>query len=463
MGLINGRRVSLFVAVAAMETCWVVAWAHALLSRQAVPLPGAFAWRVFSLYIAALVLGGALSRYTSRFKPWLLGMVALLTLWLFLGVTPGGLLRATNGSSVPASSTSVIMLLLGFLVWYRALRIPGQIGDVRAIARQFQVGLLLLVVALLITSQTSISLSGLVVVFFGSGLLAVALTRIEEVAITEPGGAAPLSSEWVATLAGTLAVTGVVAVSTGQVITTGVARWVLKPFALLLQFAVLVLATLVAEIMSQLLPLLQWLIGDVALQELQERMEVLQDFRPPDLPEDPTGSPLLSPALQRALVTVLVTGAVLLGIWLLVRSFRRWQLNQSFTPGGVRERVGAEGGLAEDLTDYLRDQWAQLRHLADPRRFFTRMGTGSPQTIYANLLALMAAGGYPRQPEQTPYEYQPVATQALSGCESEIAHITVAYVAAHYGEVAVSAQELATLQEDWRTVKTEGKMWLEQT
>jgi hypothetical protein len=420
MGLINGRRVSLFVAVAAMETCWVVAWAHALLSRQAVPLPGAFAWRVFSLYIAALVLGGALSRYTSRFKPWLLGMVALLTLWLFLGVTPGGLLRATNGSSVPASSTSVIMLLLGFLVWYRALRIPGQIGDVRAIARQFQVGLLLLVVALLITSQTSISLSGLVVVFFGSGLLAVALTRIEEVAITEPGGAAPLSSEWVATLAGTLAVTGVVAVSTGQVITTGVARWVLS-------------------------------------------MEVLQDLRPPDLPEDPTGSPLLSPALQRALVTVLVTGAVLLGIWLLVRSFRRWQLNQSFTPGGVRERVGAEGGLAEDLTDYLRDQWAQLRHLADPRRFFTRMGTGSPQTIYANLLALMAAGGYPRQPEQTPYEYQPVATQALSGCESEIAHITVAYVAAHYGEVAVSAQELATLQEDWRTVNTEGKMWLEQT
>jgi hypothetical protein len=316
-------------------------------------------------------------------------------------------------------------------------------------------------VALLIASQSDISLSGLVVTYFASGLLAVALTRIEEVAITEPGGAAPLSSKWAATLAGTLAVTGVVAVSAGQLITTGVARWVLKPITLLLQFAVLVFATLVAEIMSQLLPLLQWLIGDVALQELQERMEGLQAFRPPELPEDPNGSPFLSAALQRALVTVLVAGAILLGVWLLIRSFRRWQLNRSLTPGGIRDRVDPEGGLAEDLADYLRDQWAQLRQLADPRRFLRRMGTGSPQAIYANLLALMAAGGSPRQPEQTPYEYEPVAVQALSGCESEIAHITAAYVAAHYGEAAVSSQELASLQADWEAVKSEGKMWLE--
>jgi hypothetical protein len=138
-------------------------------------------------------------------------------------------------------------------------------------------------------------------------------------------------------------------------------------------------------------------------------------------------------------------------------------MNQSFTPGGVRERVDAEGGLGKDLADYLRDQWAQLRHLADPRRFFRRMGTGSPQAIYANLLVLMAAGGYPREPEQTPYEYEPVVAQALSGCESEIAHITAAYVTAHYGEIAVNAQELAILQEDWEIVKSEGKMWLDQT
>jgi hypothetical protein len=117
--------------------------------------------------------------------------------------------------------------------------------------------------------------------------------------------------------------------------------------------------------------------------------------------------------------------------------------------------VNTQGSLPQDLSDFLREQWQRLPSAADLRRRFTRLGTDSARAIYANLLALLAQAGRPRQPEQTPYEYQPVAEDALSTRQAEVRAITEAYVRAHYGETPPKARELARLQQAWRRIKSQ--------
>jgi hypothetical protein len=123
--------------------------------------------------------------------------------------------------------------------------------------------------------------------------------------------------------------------------------------------------------------------------------------------------------------------------------------------------VEADGNLVQDLADFAREKWAQLRGLADVRRLFRQSGTESVQAIYTNFLTLMAAGGFARDGHQTPYEYEPVAEKALPPCEPDIAVITEAFVRARYGEVDVGAQELESLQKAWESIRGEGEVWLD--
>jgi len=53
--------------------------------------------------------------------------------------------------------------------------------------------------------------------------------------------------------------------------------------------------------------------------------------------------------------------------------------------------------------------------------------------IYAHVSALAAEQGYPRASHETPYEYLPALEQAFPESHEEVAHITGAYVAVHYG------------------------------
>jgi hypothetical protein len=330
-------------------------------------------------------------------------------------------------------------------------------------ARHFQIGVLIMVGALLVTLGVPAQITDLVIAYFGFGLLAIALTRIEEVAHAESGGVAPFNLKWVATLATTLVVAGLIVLLVSQVITVGTVRWLLRPFATLLNVVLFLGIMLITTLVMQVLPLLQWLLGDISLDKMEKAMQELQDLTSPaqELEEVPE-TPLLSPQIQEALWVSFVVLVLLVVLWLVVRSFRRWRMREYATPGGVRETVDAEATLAEDLADYLREQWRRLREL-DLRRFFQRLGQemGSVRAIYASLLALLAAADHPRQPEQTPYEFQPVAEEALPTRKTDLAAITEAYVRARYGELETSPEELARLQEAWQRVRTDGQELLD--
>ena len=172
------------------------------------------------------------------------------------------------------------------------------------------------------------------------------------------------------------------------------------------------------------------------------------------------GMPLFGPELFEALKVIFFVLLFLFVVWLVIRSFRRWRMYQYATPGGTREQIEFEGTLAQDLAEFLQDRWRRLQQAADLRRIFARLGSDSVRAIYANLLAMLAAADRPRQPEQTPYEYEPVAEEALPTRKTDIRAITQAYVRVRYGEEETDPEELARMQDAWKRIKAEGKKLL---
>ena len=457
MGIINWRREALFLAVAGMETCWVVAWSRVLLSRPEPAVTGISWWSVLALYVVALAAARAVGHLELHRGPWFIGVAAFLTSLLLLRINLGSVLQNLDHLTDPSIAKEILTLLVGFIVWFRALGIPAQAGDTRSIARHFQVGVLILVVALLVTEWFSTQMTDLVIVYFGFGLLAVALTRIEEVARTDPSGAAPFDLKWVMTLAMTLLIAGFTALLTTQVFTVETTRWLLRPFVMLLNIILFVLTALATLLIAQIWPLIRWLLGFLSLEEAEQTVEELGEFTPLDPQNEMSDPSLLIQELAKALGVILLVALILVALWVVVRSFRRWQMHQYATPGGVRDTVSSDGTVAEDLKGFLHDQWQRIREAADLSRLLRRDGTGSARAIYANMLALLAAANRPRRPEQTPYEFVPIAVEVLPTRQAEIAAITEAYVRARYGEVTISAEKLAWLQEAWERIKADSR------
>jgi hypothetical protein len=454
MDIVNWRREGLLLAIAAMETCLIVAWSRVFLSRGDLAAADLSWWSLFFLYLIALLVTRLLGTFQPRHGPAILLLLALFSTFFLLQVNPGGMLQLYARVAEPSTTVTFVVLLAAVVVWFRAVRIPDQLGDSRTMARRFQIGLVLMLGAVLGMLGTEASMSDLVLAYFGSALLGMALTRMEEVARAEPGGGAPLDRKWAATLAATLMVGGILTLVVTRVVSVTTLRWLLRPVVLFIQVVAFVSAALAAQLAAQLLPLLRWLLGDVSLEGLQSGVEGLRPLEPPPLPEQEEGL-VLSPQLQDILLFGLGLVLALVAAWLLLRSFQRWQLGRATTAGATRESVPPDGSLVQDLSDFLQDKWAQLRQGVDLRRLLRR--DGSVRAIYANLLAMLAAAEHPRRPEETPYEFQSVAQGVFPTRDADISAITEAYVRAHYGEDVIGPAELAELQGAWARIREDGE------
>lgn len=464
----NWRRTLLFLTVAGMETCWVAGWSRVILGYPGLGGAGLSWWSVYALYLIAVATARLVGPRGGRAR-WLTGAAALLTSallvkanlypdagWFDAAWVNRFVTRLTDLSA--GLSLEMLTLLLGFFAWYRGLRIPMRHVGVRTIADQFWMGLLLMAGAALARAWVPSAISGLVVAYFALGLLAVALTRIEEVARTEPSGAPPFGLNWIATLLATLGVAGVAVLLLTRVLTVETVRWLLRPFAILLAVVFSAFGVLISLVVQYLVfPLFIRFFGSIPVEP--PNLWPIEPFAEQKGPGRPI--PPLNPELLHALRILLVVALVLIAVWLLVRSFRGWRVRQYATAGGVRERVTPRGTLAGDLAGFLRDGWRRLRRAADLRRRFRRYGTGSVRGIYANLLALLAAADHPRQPGQTPYEYEPIAGEVLPARKAEIEAITEAYVRVRYGELEVAPEELAHLQAAWKRIQADGEKLLE--
>ena len=101
--------------------------------------------------------------------------------------------------------------------------------------------------------------------------------------------------------------------------------------------------------------------------------------------------------------------------------------------------------------------WDRLRDLANLAQRF-RPGQGlldaiSVENIYANLSRTARERGFPRQPSQPATRYLPDLVRAFPGCADEATRITNAYERVHYGDRRPSAEELAQVRADYKTMQ----------
>lgn len=355
----------------------------------------------------------------------------------------------------PLWGRDITVFLLVLFLWWRGLALTRRRVDIRETGLRLRVGSLIiapLVVGVAALYDTPVF--GFVLLYFFVSLLAVSLTRAEQIALDRTGRSYPIGARWLAVITLTslfvVAVAGLVAlVLSGR----GLAQLVgwSAPLWEGLRFFATTLVSIVSYLTFLLLTPVFWLIG-----RLGDYLRSL-NLVPPELAmEQPLFQETNLEALLREmarpeepiylwvsrLLVLLFIALLLFLVYLAVSRFlgeRRLVLQ-------AEERAGRpEGGASPRrsrgrLGDRLRF-WQQWRAAASIRR------------IYQEMSALAASYGYPRASSQTPYEYRQTLAELWPGGQVESELITQAYVRVRYGELPEHASELQALHEAWEHLR----------
>lgn len=456
---VGWRREALYLATGLMEVCWLtplflaaVGPARSLpLGRTALVLAGLlllFFWlarreghpRRVRLALATALVGAVLAA-------WRVFLPSAYPWWepAWLREALAGLVLG-QGTGYWAAAVSVLVL------WWRGVSLSRRSFTFQAVALSFRVGVLVLAVAaavleLLVGRQVYL----LIYLFFFSGLVAVALARMEEVGV----GRGPHGRSFEAFWAGLALLGAAVLVALGSVwaaVASPAGRALIArlwaPIGNALLVAVLAVVSLLlapfAPLLERLVTALSGLWRDLFTPELAE---VLANLGQDTL--DQTLSPLVAYLAVASVLLRLLCGAglllalVLAGVWLLrQRQERSEQQAADYEAAGIGLR-DTWRGVREAGLDRLRSALDALRGLR-PRPDL--LAAISVRAIYANTVRLAAARGYPRPPARTPYEHLPALLAAFPGAEAEARAITDAYVAVHYGERPATREEVAALR-----------------
>jgi len=463
------HRELVFLALGTMDVCVITPLFAALLSSiiPVRPLP------VTAVFLGAVLAAHYLARLTLRLslrpalRSSLLGLGILVSGLLVVHqllhaqtrlLDPAWLVGIFSGLRRGSPSHEVLIFLLVLFLWWRGLVLAQRRLDSTSVAFHFRLGLVM------IAATTALSASILswpyhyfVFAFFFASLLGIALARAEEVGQRYGGGQSPFGLGWLATLvAASLAVLllagGLTALLTGENLGLFLVP-ALQVLRIVLIGLVYGLAWIAQIVIAPLLAILQQEELRRRLEEVSRRLTSFQPLRPREMePQEPPFT-VEQLALARA---VGIVGGVLLLLLLVALSLRRLRARAGERRDEERESVWEGAHLRHGLRDLL---W-HGRHRLDEaaaalsRSFLSRfLAATTIRRIYAHVGALAAERGYPRASYETPYEYLPTLEQAFPYSREEVARITEAYIAIHYGEMPERPDDLATIRAAWERIR----------
>ena len=366
----------------------------------------------------------------------------------------------------PGDDVIRIGIILGTVafLWWRAVTFLQRDINFFIIGYDFRKGVL----ALLATTSFFRLLSGqsalmFIIVFFFFGLLAVALGRMEDKALTTDEGRAPIQRIWLGIVGlSVLAVTGMGWLF-GQF-------WSLDGFRTLweairpgLVWTTPYIQAFIFLILRPLEPLLEWLIltlrnmmgGKAADEVFRNMMENMPDSQKIVGEEPVTTTPPEWLVILFRYVIPITLG--LLVLFLLVFWLARRRQAHGVTPldESHEHATGMEGrGLMNALRrgiGNLKDMAGLVGRFGLGRDFYAAI---SIRHIYANLQKLAAKRGYPRDPAWTPNDYLPRLYKAFPGQEEALRLITAAYNDFEYGHVSTDPKDLERLRSAWEALRT---------
>jgi len=462
------RRELEFLALGTMDVCVITPLIAALLSQiipvRPLPTLGLLLGGVLAVhYLARLAVRQSL--YPSlRSGLLVLGILVsgLLTIHQLLRaqtplLDPGWLVAIFRDLRQASLSHDVIVFLAVLFLWWRGLVLAQRQLDGESVAFRFRLGLVMLAVTTVLGgSVLPWPYYYFVFLFFFASLLGIALARAEDVGQQYGGSQSPFGFGWMVTLSLAslvvlLLAAGVAALLTGENIGLLLVP-ALQVLRIVLFGLVYVLAWVAQVVIVPLLAFFQLYELGRALEEISSRMV------PPEEPEMEMQfqESLFTPEQLVVARVVGIVGGVLVLVVLVALSLRRLRARAEQRRGEERESVWEGADLQSGLRDLLRqgrrrldEAAAALSHsLVD--QFFAAL---TIRRIYAHVGALAAERGYPRAPHETPYEYLPILEQAFPTSREEVACITEAYVAVHYGEVPERPEDLAAVEAAWGHIR----------
>jgi hypothetical protein len=461
-----------FIALGTMDVCVITPLLAALLSATIPVQP---------LSATAIILCTVLAvHYLARLSLRLSLLPALRSALLGLGILVSGLLAVHqllyaqtrlwdpawlvgvfSGLRRQVPSPEVLVFLLMVFLWWRGLVLAQRQLDSQSVAYRFRLGLVLLAVTTVVGGSVHAwPYQRFVFLFFFASLLGIALARAEEVGERYGGSWSPFGLGWLTTLvtaslAVLLLAAGVAALLTGE----NIGRLVVPAVEVLrvaLIGVVYVMALIARIVIAPLLALFQRHELGRALVEAITRERV-----PPDKPEmemQPQEPPFTAEQLALARTVGVVIGVLLL-LLLVALSLRRLGARVGWQRDEKRESVWEGARLGQGLRDLLRHGRRRLDEAAaalGSSRLGQLFAALTIRRIYAHVNALAAERGYPRAPYQTPYEYLPALERAFPDNREDLARITEAYVAVHYGEVVERPGDLAKVEAAWESIRGQG-------
>ncbi len=462
------RRWVLHLSVSLMEAAWIAPLAALLVP----PLAG------LSLGVVILLLWGLIALYALLARRILLAPWSSNTVYAVLILVPVlSYLLAARALLVAAApwyslrwllpallrplyllrpGPELGLLLTVILAWWRALDVTQLPDRIAVLAFRFRAEILALVVGLVVLASLT-ARPGITAVwtFFFASLMALALVRVEEVGDLEGARGQTFDRTW----------TALVLVSTGVIVGLSalLASVVTFENAARVYEAVRPVLRAVGLVLFFVLAVLGWLIGTAVLwlvRFLTTNAPIEINLSPLEIPEAPKQPPPAAWHVESPWLTWLaqhaeqVAGAGVLALVLVLialgvrREVRRRRL--------VREEEVAAGDMGEvaaDIGQGVRGLWERLKEAArllrlyGPRSEF--LAALSVHNIYVNLLRWAARQGVPRREAETPYEHLARLTAAFPAIAEDARAITDAFVAAHYGELAVDANTLDRLRAAW--------------
>ncbi|MGD8595457.1 MAG: DUF4129 domain-containing protein [Anaerolineae bacterium] len=470
------RREAIYLTLAAAEACWVAPLFLAI-SERVTPHPPIPSWlAIVGLLVGFAYLYRGIDRigFILKIQQGLLVAVLLGSIGLFLRFhlyvdadLPGlrwmvePFYRFADLSNLLSGELILIFLLL--YLWTRGIHLARRSILADSVGFSFRAGVIiwaLLAPVLALLGETDITV--FVTAYFAFSLMAVALSRVEEVSQMPGGGRMAFSGFWISSTLGAV----LFLVLLGSLVAvffyggglSQVLSW-FSPLLIVLQVVILVISWVMFALLGLILSWLEIDWSDLS-QRLQGVLDELGDLGqplPPSSGQEFEGVAQVLGALQAGTIIVVIVAVILL-----VLLFTWWRIGRTRQRAGEESRESLLSGrvLAGGLLARLqagRDRFGELAALVD------RFGVGSQllsaisiQRIYANLVRLATKAGYPRLQSQTPYEYLRTLYEALPGNERDVQLITDAYVNAHYGQLPDTKEELQKIRDCWRRIRAQG-------
>jgi hypothetical protein len=362
---------------------------------------------------------------------------------------------------------AILIVVATFWLWWRGVNLARDSIDNHTVWRHFQQGLLMLAVGniyLHMALQTSTGF-GPILLFLFASLMAMAMTRVSNIAEFYGKAQQGLGRRWFLFTLGVLVlVLGVSAIITslltGQFSTLLdqiglVIEWLLVPVAFiasLFAYILFYIGVFIGAILTPLLPKIQG--------EFQQPTALPNGLTGTATPNQPAPSFFDSPAFA-TLEAVLFWLIVVILVALLFGVVGQRYLRRRRTDYGEPEAMLEDRDLLALMRQRLRERARQLADLFDPRRFSRAQRVRAAariRQIYADFLDLCQDLGHPRPQPETPYEFQAsLQDQIFEEAWPELNLITQAYVKVRYGELPEDQREMDAIEAAWKRLSEEGE------